>query len=222
MKNFWTEQLNTLKQQLEAVDIHLTLEQMTLLEQYLHLLVSWNERTNLVSKNDVQHLVDRHLLESIAVLTASCLDTNALVMDLGSGAGFPGIPLKILRSDLDFKFIDSKRMKYLFLKEVIRQLDLKKAEAMCVRVEDLHATFLNYFDFIVCRAVATLVELWDWSAKFLKKEGKLLAMKGGDLTSECAEFRQNFPETNLQIIDYPETLGLLNLHKKLVIITKEH
>ncbi|MBN2092534.1 16S rRNA (guanine(527)-N(7))-methyltransferase RsmG [candidate division KSB1 bacterium] len=217
----WNEQLNTLKSQLQQVNVCLSSEQLTLMNQYLNLLVAWNERTNLVSRNDAQYLVERHLLESIAVATVSDFMMNSIVMDLGSGAGFPGIPLKILRPDLEITLIDSKRMKFLFLKEVIRQLNLNKAEVLCARVESLNASFLNRFDFIVCRAVATLSELWNWSAKYLKQDGKLLAMKGGDLIDECAEFQHNFPESNLEILGYPETLKLNKFFKKLVFVTKE-
>lgn len=217
----WIEQLNTLKSQLQFVNLSLSSEQIMMLDQYLNLLESWNKRTNLVSKNDVQYLVDRHILESLAVGTVPGIVENSIVMDLGSGAGFPGIPLKILRSDLEITLIDSKRIKYLFLKEAIRQLNLKKAEVICVRVESLNTSYINRFDSIVCRAVATLAELWSWSAKYLKKNGRLLAMKGGDLIEECAEFHHNFPNTTLEIIEYPEKLELNKFNKKLIVVTKE-
>ncbi len=221
MTKSWIEQLNRLKTQLRAVNIQLSTEQIALLYQYLNLLVTWNERTNLVSKNDIPHLLERHILESFAVVTASDIPLHSIVMDLGSGAGFPGIPLKILRPDIEITLIDSKRMKYLFLKEVIRQLNLNRAEVFCTRVESLNLTFINHFDFIVCRAVATLSELWNWSAKYLKKNGKLLAMKGGELTIEFAKFHQNYPGNKLQVSKYPEMLELNELDRKLVQITNE-
>jgi len=217
----WLEQLKTLQLLLQPLDIHLSAEQIAFLNQYLNILVSWNARTNLISKNDVQHLVERHILESMAVVTVHDIALNAVVMDLGSGAGFPGIPLKILRPDLEIRLIDSKRMKYLFLKEIIRQLHLNKADAICERVESLDATFINYFDFVVCRAVTKLSELWGWSSKFLKTGGKLLAMKGGDLTYEFIEFQQHFPAMHFEIFEYPAVFNLNKSNKKLIKVTKE-
>lgn len=210
-------ELLILSQSLARVDFKLSPHQMRQFETYLNLLKSWSQRTNLVSGSDRTRLVSRHFLESVAVLFAFDIPAGALFLDLGTGAGLPGIPIKILRPDLKCVLLDSKRMKSLFLKKVVSDLVLENTEVVCDRVEKLDSSFAVAFDIVICRAVATLVELWEWAAPLLKKSGHLLAMKGGDLNTEIAAFQKKYNTVPLKLVAYPHTL-VADEQKKIVVL----
>ncbi|MDZ7266225.1 MAG: 16S rRNA (guanine(527)-N(7))-methyltransferase RsmG [candidate division KSB1 bacterium] len=183
----------------------LSASQLAQFEQYLRLLLEWNPRASLVSKSDENEarLSKRHVVESLGLLGTGLLHPKATVLDLGSGGGFPGIPIKIAQPDLEITLLDSRRMKFLFLQEAIRALELKNAIAVCARAESLGPEFHSRFDFVVVRAVASLVKLWQWSLPVLKAGGCLLAQKGGDLEAECKELLAVFPGLVLSQVKYP-------------------
>jgi len=199
-------ELLILSQSLARVDFTLTQHQLQQFEAYLNLLKSWSQRTNLVSGNDQMRLVSRHFVESVAVVFSIDIPRDAIFLDLGTGAGLPGIPLKIMRPDLKCVLVDSKRMKSLFLKKVVADLALENTKVVCERAENLHSVFAATFDMVICRAVATLVELWEWGAPLLKESGRLLAMKGGDLNAEIAALQKKFNTLQLKLVAYPPAL----------------
>lgn len=179
--------------------------QRALFEDYVRLLLEWNPRAGLVSKADenASRLIKRHIVESLALVATNLLSENASVLDLGSGGGFPGVPLKIVRPDLKITLLDSRRMKFLFLQEVVRRLNLEKAEAVCARAESLDDSFKSRFDFIVVRAVTSLAKLWQWSMPVLKNGGSLVAQKGGNLDEELKELSSAFPGIAVKKVNYP-------------------
>ena len=152
---------------------------------YIDLLEQWNQRTNLISKNDLANIVSRHLSESLLFARLSAVAAANSLIDLGSGGGFPGIPIKIVHPELDVILIDSKRMKCLFLREVIDVLGLKKIAVICDRVESACSHLpAKSVDVVVARAVARLEKLWNWSKPLLAQDGCLITMKGGDVQEE--------------------------------------
>lgn len=164
-------------------------------EQFIkmnELYQDWNEKINVVSRKDVDLLYERHVLHSLGIAKVIDFKPGAKVLDLGTGGGFPGVPLAIMFPDTEFYLVDSIAKKIKVVQEVITGLGLKNVKAEQIRVEKVD----DDFDFIVSRAVAPLKTLYNWSRdKFYKmynhklKNGYLL-LKGGDLTEELAEVKR--------------------------------
>lgn len=154
---------------------------------YFNLLKEWNERINLTAIIEEDDVIEKHFLDS--VVSFNDIPTNSKVIDLGSGAGFPGIPLKIIRDDLNLTLVDSVNKKVNFLNEVIKILKLNNISAIHSRIEDL-ACKENYrenFDVVVSRAVSRLNVLCEYSLPFLKINGKMIAYKSTDAQNEIDE-----------------------------------
>lgn len=188
---------------------------------YINLLRQWNKRTNLISRNDEKHIVERHILESIAVFDLINIPEGSTCLDLGSGAGFPGIPIKIVRPDLNMTFLDSKRMKCLFLKKAVQILELSSVLIICERVEKLNEEIgLNTrFDLIFVRAVSDLAQLWKWSAPLLKDRGRMLAWKGGKIERELELLKQERLNVAINVFSLSSFLVNPLLNRKLVVIS---
>ncbi len=192
-----------------------------LFRRYWEMLLDWNQRINLVSKNDERRLVTRHFLESLGLIKVVPFPPDARVMDLGSGAGFPGIPLKIVRPDLRMVLVESKRKKILFLRHAINTLGLENMEAVLGRVEQLAET-LGRFDFVVSRSVASLVKLARWSRAYLEKSGgQLVVIKGPGAQEELVGLKAKASALGIKDVHvvaynpFPEWLDL----KKSVVVT---
>ncbi len=142
-------------------------------------------------------------------------------MDLGSGAGFPGVPIKILLPSLQLMLVDSKRMKSLFLLEVVEQLNLSKTNVLCERVESLVAAdYPDRFDVIVSRAVASLKKVWEWSAPLLKRPGFLAVHKGGDLSEETEDLQRSFSNIRIKTISIHPTFDAPENNRRIVLVSQ--
>lgn len=141
-------------------------------------LIEWTTKTNLTSITDPLEIAVKHFLDSIA--PAPIIPPDASLLDIGSGGGFPGIPLKILMPSLSVTLIDASRKKVSFLKHVIRMLDLDNIEACHVRAEDLSGNniFEKTYDVIISRALSSTVDFVQMSLPLLTEEGFIIAMKG--------------------------------------------
>ena len=157
--------------------ITFTREQSSKFELYINLIKNWASRINLISKNDLDALVERHILPSALLLKYVQPDQHDCILDIGSGAGFPGIVFKILKSDIDITLIDSAKKKYLFLLEVNESLMLN-CKVLHRRVETLGEESGLKYNIIISRAVADLEVLWNWSVDILKDQGLLYTIKG--------------------------------------------
>lgn len=150
----------------------------------------WNEKINVISRKDIDNLFLRHLLHSLAIAKVVDFKSAAKVLDLGTGGGFPGVPLAILYPDVYFTLIDGTRKKIQVVKEVSSALELKNVQALHKRAEEMKG---RQFDFVVTRAVAPLSKLCAWSFPLLSMNHQhaipngILALKGGDLREEIKE-----------------------------------
>lgn len=148
----------------------------------------WNEKINVVSRQDIDNLSERHVLHSLAIARVIGFGPGAQVLDLGTGGGFPGIPLAIFFPETLFTLVDGTGKKIRVVQEVADALGLKNVTAIHARAEDLK--LIGQFDFVLSRGVATLDKLLAWGQKFLKKKhlhalpNGILALKGGDLREE--------------------------------------
>ena len=148
----------------------------------------WNEKINLVSRQDMDNLTERHILHSLAIAKIIRFLPGSAILDLGTGGGFPGIPLAIMFPDVQFLLVDSTGKKIAVVQDIIEQLGLKNATSRHTRAEGL--SMKNAFDFVVSRAVAPLDKLLFWSQKLISKKhihpypNGIFALKGGLLDEE--------------------------------------
>lgn len=156
---------------------------------YLYLLNKWNLAYNLTAVRDMESMISKHLLDSLAILPWI---KGKKIIDVGTGAGLPGIPLAIARPDINCVLLDSNGKKVRFLKEVKRQLDLKNIEIVQFRVENYHPE--QGFDTVISRAFSNLEQMIHWTQHLIAKDGLWLAMKG------------RFPETELNAIHQKYTV----------------
>ncbi|HTN05513.1 16S rRNA (guanine(527)-N(7))-methyltransferase RsmG [Agriterribacter sp.] len=151
----------------------------------------WNEKINVISRRDIDSLYEKHVLHSLAIAAIFKFSNGIEVIDIGTGGGFPGIPLAIFFPEARFHLVDSIGKKLKVVNEVVNALQLKNVTTQHIRAEEIKS---RQFDFAVSRAVAPLKELWQWSKPLLNREQKmeafkngLICMKGGDLTQEIKE-----------------------------------
>ena len=146
----------------------------------------WNERINVISRKDIDHLYERHILHSLGILKWFQFKPDTSVMDLGCGGGFPGIPLAIMLPDVHFHLIDARRKKIKVVGEIAQELGLDNVKATHGRAEEDK----GHYDMIVTRAVAPMAKMWSWVSKNIKKKPQhefkngLVALKGGDIMGE--------------------------------------
>lgn len=159
-------------------------DQVAMLVQYVDLLTDWSARVRLISRNDRNFIWERHILDCLSLVPR--LPTEGPLLDLGSGAGLPGIVIKIMRTDLEVYLLEPARMKTLFLQETITVLGLQNTFAIRSRAETLvgNSSFADKFLIGTARAVAKLPQLWNWVEPLLASQGVLIAMKGPDSLSE--------------------------------------
>ena len=147
----------------------------------------WNEKINVISRKDMDHFYEHHVLHSLAIATQFEFKPEMQVLDLGCGGGFPGIPLAIFFPDTHFYLVDSINKKLKVANAVAEAIGLKNITTRHSRAEDIKD---RKFDVVVSRAVAPLKDLWRWSKPLLKKGSKpggLICLKGGDLATEISE-----------------------------------
>lgn len=165
------------------------LQQFAALEELYN---DWNSKINVISRKDMESLYEKHVLHSLTIAAGFELPAGSNVVDLGTGGGFPGIPLAIFFPEVKFLLVDSIGKKIKVVDAVAEGLGLKNVTTRHTRVEDIKD---KKFDFVVSRAVAPLKDLWKWSKPLLKKPNPnsttqapgLICLKGGDLHAEISE-----------------------------------
>jgi len=150
----------------------------------------WNEKINVISRKDIESLYEKHVLHSLSIAAVADFPDGMQILDLGTGGGFPGIPLAIFFPEVKFHLVDSIGKKIKVVQGVAEALELKNVTYQHSRVEDIKD---RKFDLVVSRAVAPLKDLWRWSKPVLKKAAAheqqpgLICLKGGDLSQEVSE-----------------------------------
>jgi 16S rRNA (guanine527-N7)-methyltransferase len=156
----------------------------------------WNGKINVISRKDIDSLYERHVLHSLSIAAAFEFEAGSEIIDLGTGGGFPGIPLAIFFPDVKFHLVDSIAKKLKVVEAVAENIGLSNVTTQHSRIEDIKS---RKFDFVVSRAVAPLKDLWKWSKPLLKSQKSevygsnsnnlpgLICLKGGDLAGEIQE-----------------------------------
>ncbi len=194
------------------------LEQLAALDE---LYADWNSKINVISRKDIDHLYSNHVLHSLAIAAAFEFPAGSAILDIGTGGGFPGIPLAIYFPEVEFLLADSINKKLTVVKEVANAIGLTNVTTRHTRVEDIKD---RKFDYVVSRAVAPLKDLWRWAKPVLNKRPSteeypasgLICLKGGDLGKEISEsqLRPRVMEIyELFPLDYYREKYLLYVHK---------
>lgn len=169
------------------------------MEQLYPLYEEWNAKINVVSRKDIDQLYERHVLHSLAIAKFIGFKDGSQILDVGTGGGFPGIPLAILFPECQFRLVDSIGKKITVVSEVAKAIGLNNLTAEHQRMEKVKGTY----DFIVSRAVAQTKQLYIWAHQKISKEQKndidngMILLKGGDLTQEMKEFGRRYVEKDL-------------------------
>ncbi len=218
-----------------------TIDQLEQLEYYVILLLEWNKRINIISRKDEENVWTYHILHSISPLLKMEIKNDSTIVDIGTGGGLPGIPIKILRPDLSMLCIDSTGKKINAVSQMISDMKLNNIHALWGRAEELGSQpeYTGKFDFTIARAVAPLKDLLYWSKVFLKSIGQkrtdmrthiksrldpnppaLIAFKGGDLSEETENAKRKYPQIDIQSIDltFIGSEQLVASDKKILVI----
>ncbi|HBK72227.1 MAG TPA: 16S rRNA (guanine(527)-N(7))-methyltransferase RsmG [Flavobacteriaceae bacterium] len=176
-------------------------EQIRQFKQLEELYIEWNAQINVISRKDIDELYLRHVLHSLGIAKVLSFQPKSKVLDVGTGGGFPGIPLAILFPETQFYLVDSIGKKIKVVQEITNALGLKNVKAKHSRAEEVKGEF----DFIISRAVTNMSDFVKWTRKKVAKKQNhelkngILYLKGGDLTEELA----NFPKTTIyKLSDY--------------------
>lgn len=168
--------------------------QVSQFEKMGELYREWNEKINVVSRKDIDSLYEKHILHSLGIAKVSSFKSGTEVLDVGTGGGFPGIPLAVMFPDSQFTLVDSIGKKIKVVEEVSAGLGLTNVKALNCRVEQVD----DQFDFVVSRAVTRFAPFYEWvKNKFLKGgfndlDNGILYLKGGDLEEEMKEYGKKY------------------------------
>lgn len=186
MVNLKDYHFDNFRKDLEALQIVLNEEQLCQFMSYYELLVEWNQVMNLTAITDFEEVCKKHFTDSLSLVKAYKINAPISVIDVGTGAGFPGIPLKIAFPDIEVILLDSLLKRVDFLKTVIDNLGLKKIEALHGRAEDYakEKKFREQFDLCVSRAVSNLSTLSEYCIPYVKIGGHFISYKSEKLSEE--------------------------------------
>lgn len=180
---------------------HLTPIQITQFNQLSDLYTFWNEQINVISRKDMDNFYERHVLHSLGIAKVMMFEPNTRILDVGTGGGFPGIPLAILFPQCQFHLVDSIGKKIKVVQAVAEALKLENVTATHGRAEDVPGEY----HFVVSRAVTRFKPFWSWIRQKFSKEqfnplpNGILYLKGGDLTEEIQELNRPAYEYDLTI-----------------------
>ena len=206
---------------LKEINIELKKEQTEKFYKYMNLLLEWNEKINLTAITEPEEVILKHFVDSLTI--SKYIEKGSKLVDMGTGAGFPGIPLKILREDIEITLADSLNKRINFLNEVIKELNLKNIQTVHTRAEEFgkNKKYRESFDIATSRAVANLSTLSEYLIPLVKPNGKVICMKGSEVKEEV-EMAKKAIEILGGKIEQKESFNLPNSDmKRNVIIIKK-
>lgn len=185
----------------EKINVDITDEQISKFYKYMELLIEWNNKMNLTAITEPNDIILKHFIDSITI--EKNIKNGAKLLDVGTGAGFPGIPLSIIRNDLKITLMDSLNKRINFLDEVIKENNLNNVDTIHSRAEELgrNKDYREQFDVVTSRAVAALDVLLEYMLPFVKVGGYCICMKGSNIEEEVENSKKALAVLNGKIED---------------------
>lgn len=185
-KRFEEEMLEKSK----ILGVRFSVEQIEQFYRYMNLLIEWNEKMNLTAITEPKEIILKHFIDSITIL--KYIDDNSKLVDVGTGAGFPGVPLSIMNPTLKITLVDSLNKRLIFLEEVVKELNLKNIEIVHARAEEFgqNKNYREKFDVATSRAVANLATLSEYLVPLVKIDGKIISMKASNAKEEINDAKK--------------------------------
>mgnify|MGYP004614816981 CR=1 FL=1 len=203
------------------IDIVFNDKQIEQFYKYMNLLLEWNEKINLTAITEKKDVILKHFIDSLTI--SKYIEENSTLVDIGTGAGFPGIPIKIYRPDVKVTLVDSLNKRINFLNEIISELELKDINTIHSRVEEFgkNKRYREQFDIVTARAVANLTVLSEYLLPLTKIDGKCICMKGSEIQEEFNDSKNAIRILGGQIENiYKFNLPKSDILRNIVIIKK--
>ncbi len=210
-----------LKEEAMQFGIELSEKEQNNFYNYMKLLLDWNQKINLTAITEPKEVITKHFVDSLSIVRH--INENDKILDIGTGAGFPGIPLKIVLEKNEITLLDSLNKRINFLNEVIEKLDLKNIQAIHGRAEEFNKIDENRenYDIIVSRAVAKLNVLLEYMLPFVKLNGRCICMKSADIDEELKEAENAIKILGGEIEKIDEIiLKNTDIKRKIIVIKK--
>lgn len=215
--------IDTLVKGISELEIELTEEQLNKFGIYKELLKEWNEKINITTITDDIEIDQKHFLDSLTPLKTNLFNGSKKIIDIGTGGGFPGVPLKIANEDLKVDLLDSLNKRIVFLNEVINQLGLNNIRAIHGRAEELSIKedYREAYDICISRAVASLNTLSEYCIPFVKVGGYFISMKGPEFEEELTSGSNAIKILGGKVVDTKVfTIPQSDINHSIIIIEK--
>lgn len=210
---------NDLIEKANSIGVEISQKQAEQFYTYMELLLEWKEKMNLTAITDPEEVILKHFIDSLTIIPY--LKEADTVLDIGTGAGFPGIPLKILEENKKFTLLDSLNKRIIFLQTVITELELKNIQAIHGRAEEFVSKERETYDIVTSRAVARLNVLLEYMLPFVKVGGRCICMKSFEIEEELKEAKKAIEILGGEIEKIDEiTLPNTDIKRKIVVIKK--
>ena len=206
------------KKEVENLGIMYDAKMLEKLDKYYNLLVSWNEKFNLTAITDKNQVYLKHFYDSLTVIKIIDLNNIDSLCDIGTGAGFPGIVLKIFFPHIKLTLVDSLNKRIIFLNEVIKELDLKNVEAIHVRAEEYAKEVRERFDVVIARAVSSFNVLLEFSIPLVKSSKYFVAMRGSNDTINSENALKILKSKKIKTINFK--LPIEDSERTLILVQK--
>lgn len=212
---------NLMQEYGKEINIVFTEEQLQKFYQYMNLLIEWNEKINLTAIVEPKEIILKHFMDSLTIIKH--IEQNKTVIDIGTGAGFPGIPIKIMREDLKITLLDSLNKRINFLDEVIQKLELKNITAVHARIEEYakNKQYREKYDIVTSRAVANLTTLSEYMLPMVAVKGMAICMKGSEVNEEILKSKNSIKLLGGEISKIEEFTLPKSDHKRNLILVKK-
>lgn len=205
---------------LEQLNIELNKNQTELSDKYVRIFLEKNSRLNLISKNDEKFLFEKHIFDSLAINLFLKPKKGEDLLDIGTGGGFPSVPVAIFYDELEVYALDSIKKKIRAIEEIKEELDLKNLYPICERAENLKKR--GGFEYVTTRAVAPVKVILGYAAPHLKKGGYFIAYKSKKATDELEDAKSVIKKTGMEIADViAYTLPLEEIHERNLLVFKK-
>lgn len=192
------------------------------LEKYAEMMLRYNEFMNLTAITEPDEIREKHFLDSVTLLLSGKIEENCSLIDIGAGAGFPSLPVKIAREDIRLTMLDSLNKRINFLNDVVKEIGIENAEALHFRAEDAgkDSKFREKFDVATARAVADMAVLSEYALPFVKIGGYFVAMKGTAPKEEIEGAKKAIREMGGELEEIKEVILPSGIRHSLVIVRK--